>query len=86
MDLNLNKSPVLNIKCDGKIYEMRKPSMGQAIAFQEALGSDKKGSGALKAMLDLIDGLGLPKEVAENLDVDQMEALISVLVQGKKKG
>jgi hypothetical protein len=76
-DIELSPKKKFNLKFEGNVYEIRKPTLGEARQFQTTQASGE-GSG-LEAVFNYLKSLGLPREVAEMFDGDQLEELIKVL-------
>lgn len=73
MDLDLGSKAVCNVKVGGKEYKMSAPTVKQSENYQKSLSKSK--GGEMNAFIDLLDELGLPREVSENLDVVQVRKL-----------
>jgi len=73
MDLDLGEKAVCNVKVGGKEYKMNAPTVKQSESYQKNMA--KKKDGEMTAFIDLLDELGLPREVSENLDVVQVRRL-----------
>lgn len=73
------------VKFEGKEYSMTKPKMAVALAMEEKIAAAKaSGSGGTAIVAAYLVGQGLPKEVLEQLDADQIEQVIQVLTPSKK--
>lgn len=82
-ELKLTKAPGLKVILDSGEYVMRKPTVGESRLMQKQLMEDK--SSSIEIMCDMLEKLGMPKDVSESLDTDAMEALTEALIAPKKK-
>ena len=73
MDLDLGEKAVCNVKVGGKEYKMSAPTVKQSEVYQAKLS--KKKDGEMSAFIDLLEDLGLPRNISENLDVVQVRKL-----------
>lgn len=81
------KPTVFSVKVEGESYEVRKPKATTLSQFQVKLAnfdSKKDDSKAIDLIIDFLDSLGLPKEVASELDIDQIETLMEHIGSKKK--
>lgn len=76
------KKSVLELKIDGIEYTMKFPTIKAVRSLQES----SKGSveGDLKPTLDFLASLGLPVEVAEELEPSHLQAIVETLSGSKK--
>ena len=78
------KKKTLNIKYEGKDYELSFPSVLQTKNFVKNL--EKKGNNEIEESIKLITELGLPKDVCEAIDIDQLNMIMEAITpQSKKK-
>lgn len=69
----------------GKTLELRKPTLGEYGAYEEALENAKNGKGSLhKAMIDFAVSLGVPQEDVGKLDSDEYSEILSFAMASKK--
>jgi hypothetical protein len=84
-EINLGQPTILKINYDGKAYEVRRPKFKELSDYQvrlsEAKSDDQK---MMNEILDFLSGLGFPKDVALELEVDQLERLIEAVTAKKK--
>lgn len=69
----------LNLKIDGVAYELSYPSVKQVMSFEKDEKEIK-----VSEILNLISDCGLPKEVAEGLQANHLNAIVGALM-GKQK-
>jgi len=82
-ELKLTKAPGIKVILESGEYVMRKPTVGESRLMQKQLQEDK--SASIDIMVEMLEKLGMPKEVSESLDTDAMEALSEALIAPKKK-
>ena len=78
------ESKKLDIKVNGVKYGLDMPSYGRVKKFRndsKGLPEEEKGD----AFMDLLDGLGLPIEIAEKMSLDDLSVLLDALTNSKKK-
>jgi hypothetical protein len=83
MDLDLGSNVQVNVKVMGGEYKMRVPTVKEAREFQKK--SEDKKADQTEVLLDLLSDLGMPKEVAESLDVVQIRKLSDGLLSVSEK-
>ena len=83
MDLDLGSKVVCNVKVNGQEYKMSAPTVKQTDELN--VKSKAKNADELKVYLDFIEDLGMPRKVAENLDVVQLQKLTEGLLGLVKK-
>ena len=82
LDLDSKKTPALPVKIGGKVYQVRRPTMGESRMFESEMGNKKAKTTELT--MQFLEKLGLPIDVADALDIDQMTALSDALHEKKK--
>lgn len=82
LDLDSKKTPVLPVKVGGKVYQVRRPTMGESRMFELAMGN--KTAKTTELTMQFLEKLGLPLDVADALDMDQITALSDALHEKKK--
>lgn len=80
-EIELPAKKKFHVKYEGQVYEVRKPTLGESRVFSELQKNPETSS--LGTMIDHLAKLGLPREVSENLDEDQLEALFEKLSSKK---
>lgn len=83
MDLDLGSKVRFNVKYDGQSYSLTAPTVLQAQTFQKWM-SDKPGN-EVECFLQLVDKLGLPRDVAESMDLNQLKLLSEKLLGMNEK-
>ena len=80
--LEIERSKV-EVKLYGEVYDMTKPSVKQAQSFGKKLqkASDVESIGII---VDILDGCGLPRAVAEEMEVGHLKQLVDVIMPSKK--
>ena len=73
MDLDLGEKAICNVKVGGKEYKMSAPTVRQSEIYQKTLA--KKSGSEMSAFISLLEELGLPKQISENLDLVQVRKL-----------
>jgi len=84
-EIDLGSSEKINVKLDGQIYSLRKPTVSDVRSFKAK--SDDKGheSEDIDLFLDFVSALGLPLQIAENLELSMLEKLTDGLLGSSKK-
>jgi hypothetical protein len=78
------KKTTLKFKFQGEPYEINYPSVKQFDDYQKK-ASKAKESEYIELLIDFLSKLGLSKEVAYELEVDHLSALVEELAPNKKK-
>ena len=84
-ELSISSQPKVKVLFDGAPHLLRKPKIMEVSELEdklEAAGNSSKAK--LDAILTFVIGCGLPQEVATELDVESLEAVISALSPKKK--
>lgn len=83
--IELKQSSKIIVVFGGIEYEMKRPTLGVQMAFEEALeaAQENKRLGA-KALFAFLTACGLPEEVVKELETDQITALVAALNEVKK--
>jgi hypothetical protein len=79
--LEINTKSKLKIQIDGTVYELSKPNVRQVKELQESVKDEQK---SLTALLSYFESLGLPLEVAEQLDIESLTKIAEHLNGSKK--
>jgi len=83
-ELDLGSKKYVNVKFNGESYKLRFPTILEAkdltSKFSESSESDQ-----LDLTISLIESLGLPKDIINQLDIDQLTSLVNCLMPSKKK-
>jgi hypothetical protein len=80
-ELNFSTGPALKVVVDGNEYAVKKPTVGQVRKLEQA----QKNGADYDAVLECLDACGMPKAVAEGLQLEQLTALMEALVPASKK-
>lgn len=78
--LNLDEDVSLKVKFKGVSYDVRQANIGEIQAFSKLL--EEKDADEFDLTLELIDKIGMPKDIARTLTADQYQKLVS-FVTGK---
>ena len=81
--IDLGNDSVYMVQVNGTSYEVREPKIKDARAFQKA--QKKKGDDEMGVFIDFLDGLGLPREVSENLALSKIKTLTDRLIGDLEK-
>ncbi len=81
----IKEAPKVGIKIFDTVYELDRPSVGQAEDLQDLIEDKEKKKKLISIMVGYFHGLGLPKEVARKMKVDQMTELAEFMAKPKKK-
>lgn len=83
MDLKVGEAKtVVNLIVGEKNYPMRKPKIGEARKLEEELsGATKK----FDVIAKFLAALGLPSEVLDELNIEDMEILLTELTRTEQK-
>lgn len=82
--LEIKQKTKLTVKIYDQSYEMNKPTFSQVANMQLKIEEEGEKK-ALFIMRDFIHALGLPLEVIDELEVDQVISLIQYVSGDKKK-
>jgi len=74
----------LRVNVYGSDYNLKFPTVKQSQDYASKV-KDMNESEATEALLDFIDGLGLPKDVSSDMESEHLTTLIQALVPNKKK-
>lgn len=85
LDLDLGSKPVANVKVNGGSYTLSLPTVKQAMRYNARLNKCSDDVKRSEAFVSFCSELGLPKEVAEDLSIDQMTKLANGLMGGAEK-
>ena len=83
MLIDLGEKPKADVKVGASVYEMEVPSLLQSQNFREKMGADD--ANVFDLFIDFVVGLGMPKDVAEGLSVQQLTVLAEGLMGDPKK-
>jgi hypothetical protein len=75
------KSKKLEIKYNDKILSLSFPTALQVESMQEDL---KQNPDSIRPTLNLLEKLGLTKELSENMEIEHIESIIDALTSKKK--
>ena len=76
---------VYKINLYGESFEMRKPTVKEAVAFQKQVALCEKDDDKLARLTDFFVGLGLDRKAADNMQLDHMVQLSETLSAIDKK-
>lgn len=79
MELNLSRK-IIKVKFEGETYSVRAPSNAELRKFVE----DGEGDD-LEKSINLLDKLGLPKEISWELDPESLQQVIEAITPQAKK-
>lgn len=82
-DLVFDKKTVYKVSVYGKEYALRKPTVREADVIRKAV-KEQGEEPNLETFAIFLEQLGLPKEVAADLEVDHFLKLTEFLLAGKK--
>lgn len=86
MQLEINPPMKIAVVFNGTEYTMHKPKLGKVRDFEDALEAAKKSGGSVNGLvISFVASCGLPAEVIDELDSDQLEQVVGVLSAAKKK-
>lgn len=81
----MKNKPTFKVTLGDMTYDLKKPTLGLQLAYEEALDKAKDGTGsATKAMVDFICGCGMDRETALLLDSDDYHEAIMQILGAKK--
>lgn len=72
---------------DGKTYQLSRPKMKFQLEMEDSLQAiqDGKKGHSLRTMFDYLVALGLPRDIAEDLDMEDFIEIMAVISGSKKK-
>lgn len=83
MDLDLGKSVVYRVKIGSEVYEMKAPRAKYVNDFRKKIATDE--GNEVEHFIKFVVDHGLPKKVAEDLDVVQLNKLAEGLTGSNEK-
>ncbi len=85
-ELVIKPKSVINVVYEGKSYPCKRPTLGRAAALEDdLLEAKKRGSKAsADVMYKFLEDSGLPRNIAEEFDVDQLNQLVETFAAKKK--
>lgn len=83
MDLDLGQSVVYKVKINGEVYEMSAPRAKYVNNFRKKISNDE--GNEIDHFIKFVVDHGLPKNVAEDLDVVQLNKLAQGLTGSDEK-
>lgn len=75
------KKKVLKIKYDGQEIELQYPKVRQVDMLQKRI---KEEGESVDMIIDFLEGLGLKREISEDMQADHVEAIVTSLTDSKK--
>lgn len=81
--IDLGGTKVFEVTFNGKDYEINEPAVKDAQAFSKA--QKKKDADEMGVFIDFLSGLGLPKEVGEQLPLSKIKYLTEQLIGDLEK-
>lgn len=82
--LEISGPAKLTVRISGKEYGLLKPTRKQAKAIDEKLKTDEGKEQALDIIGDFLVDAGLPKEIAEDMQIEHMRLIFEHLIGVKK--
>jgi hypothetical protein len=82
-EVTLSCGPKIKLIREGKEYLLRKPKIKECLVLEAAVKSDDPEQ-TTNAMITFIADCGLPKEIVEDLDLEELEEVRAVLMPKKK--
>jgi hypothetical protein len=73
----------LEVTIDGKVINITKPKIGAMRAFQEAVAKQDP-SQMFNVIVEFGKSMGLPEDIVNNWDIDQMSEFLEFVSQQKK--
>lgn len=80
MSFEIKKRPKVTVKVYGEVYELDRPTMKMADEFEKAASEGKEN---FKKLMAFIVALGLPKSVAEQMEVEDFTNLFNYMMPKK---
>lgn len=84
-EIDLGSVEGINVKLNGDVFKMRKPTVKDVRSFKAKSDKKKGDDDDLDLFLGFVSELGLPLEVAENLELEMLEKLTDGLIGSSKK-
>lgn len=85
MELKLKNSAPIKVIYEGQEYFLKKPSLGQALALEQAMETAREeNTSVTQVLIEFLVGQGLPKEVLLSLDAEMLEILVEGMMPKKK--
>lgn len=78
------KKTVIQANVYGTVYELCRPSTKLAKEYGK-LSKEQDEDNGIDLVIDLVDKCGLPKAVAEEMEVDHLLQIVDALLPAKKK-
>ena len=85
MQIDLGQKPKADVKVGASVYQMDVPSVRQSQAFKDKMEAGEKGK-EFDIFVEFIETLGMPRQVVEELSIEQVTRLTEGLMgdSGKK--
>ncbi len=86
-EVELKSSESIKVIREGVSYSLKKPKLGQILALEKKIKELKESnSSGNEELINFLVVSGLPQEVALDLDIDEVEAVMAVINGSKKNG
>ena len=83
--VELKPSVKIVVVFEGKEYPLKRPKMGTALEMEEQVAEARaSGKGGTRLIRDMIVKAGMPAEVVDELDGEQIEQIVEALKPQKK--
>ena len=83
-ELDLGSRKVLKVKFEGKQYDIRFPTMMEAMQVSKKT-KDKSEADTVEIMINFLKHLGLKDELLNVLDLESVNKIVDSLMPNKKK-
>jgi hypothetical protein len=85
MEISLNGAKKYSVLINGQTFEIDSPKVKHQRALEESVfRASKSGEPVMGIIIDFLTSTGLPQEVVEDLDAEQLELLVEGLKSKKK--
>jgi hypothetical protein len=85
-EIQLTRPPGIVVVLDGHKHKMRKPKAGKAVELESALREVREGNkSAMVTVLGFLVEHGMPADVANDLELELVEAIFEALMPEKKR-
>lgn len=84
MDFEVKQKTKITVGIYGSEYQLRKPTVSEVELISQFV-ADKDSKDQHKYIVELMEKLGLPKQVSMDMEIDQFSDLVTFLMSKLKK-
>lgn len=81
-----NKPKTIGVEIDGTVYPLITPKVEQQLRLEDMMeAADQKGRYSVKGLVEFMESLGLPREIAVKLEESELWEILRGIGESKKK-